>query len=84
LDFSISCFSKKVEKGFKTPLFLLYGLKPKPTLMEEAQTPTPLKAHQHVKLGQSLEPWLENFKMIGILLLMAEKPICTCSRRHRF
>jgi len=51
--------------------------------MDEAQAPTQLKAHQHVKLGQSLEPWLGNFKKIGILPLMAEKPTCTCSRRHR-
>ena len=52
-------------------------------MMEEAQTPSPMKAHQHVKLGQSPEPWLGNFKSIGILSLMAEKPIYTCSRRHR-
>ena len=54
-----------------------------PLVMEEAQAQTQLKAHQHVKLGQSLEPWLRSFKKIGILPLMAEKRTYTYSRRHR-
>ena len=51
--------------------------------MEEAQTSTRMQAHQSVELGQSLERWLRNFKKIGILSLMVEKPFYTCSRSHK-
>jgi len=49
-------------------------------MMEEGQAPLQLKAHHLFILGQSLGSWLESLKRIGTLLLMAERPVSTCSK----
>ena len=49
-------------------------------MMEEAQGQ--VQAQQREDLGLSLKSWSRRIKKIGILLLMAEKPSCTCLKCH--
>ena len=46
--------------------------------MEEAHG----QAQQREYLGLPLEPWPRKIKKMGILLLMAGKPSCTCLKCH--
>jgi len=73
-------FTNEITFTHKEKKFILYPL---PPLMEEAQAPTQMQAHQSVELGQPLESCLRSFKKTEILLLMVEKPSYTCSRCHR-
>ena len=50
--------------------------------MEEVQGQVQVKAQQREDPGLPLEPWPRRIKKIGILLLMAGKPYCTCLKCH--
>jgi len=50
--------------------------------MEEAQGQAQVQAQQREDSGLPLKPWPRRIKKIGILLLMAEKPSCTCLKCH--